>query len=309
MKNKYYKELGNEYGENIYDTLNNFVSVDIFTNEGDGVLKYDKTIIAYPHYMVDFSKDNMETVEMIDVINGQRYPLISNNNVGKMVFSKKHVKKIDENLFNLEMKKDSEGKAAVFYDVTNFGKTIKQMENFITTTYGLSRLDEFQKIALTKEEIELEKKKMTIMKNESYLNYIKFAPICFVLRMDKPTPKSRRKDKMQLALLETHVPVMVIDGIAYDLRGNNQEYPILNYQVKQKSRFSLFNRVELDDSQYDQMYLDLSAGLDKHYIDGWKNIKPICLEDVLNLSNDELKNIVNNAKEILEQKREKKLAK
>ena len=108
MKNKYYKELGNEYGENIYDTLNNFVSVDIFTNEGDGVLKYDKTIIAYPHYMVDFSKDNMETVEMIDVINGQRYPLISNNNVGKMVFSKKHVKKIDENLFNLEMKKDSE---------------------------------------------------------------------------------------------------------------------------------------------------------------------------------------------------------
>lgn len=310
MTNKYYKELGRNYGKGVYDMLKHFVSVQIFVNEGDGVLSYDKTIIAYPHGIVDFSKNDLETVEMIDIITGEKYSLPTTNNIGKKVFSKKMVKKIDERLFDLETKKDLLGKSTVTYDVEKFDKTIEHMKNFIATTFGTAKLDEFKPLALSPKEAELKEKRLMLYQNESYLNDIRLAKTCFVSRVDGPLNKNKRKKKIRFVLCESNVPVVLIDGVAYDLRDGINKYPILNYNVVSNgSKFNFLRRIELDEKQYDQIYNDLVNGEAKEYIDGYENIEGLTLEAILSFSNDELKTIVNNTKKLLANQKEKKLVK
>ena len=305
MKNKYYRELKGKYGKSVYDMFKHFVSVKIFVNEGKEY-SYDKTIIAYPHYKLDFTKENLETFEMIDIISGEKYSLKSDVSVGEKCFTLDHISKIDEDLFNREYQKNEEGRSTITYDVTNFDKTIKQMKNFILTTHGTSRLEEFKRLEFTPEEIELKEKKIYILENDSTLSSINIANTCYVSRTDKPLSGSMRKSKIKFLLSKTNVPVLIRDDKAIDLLDGETEYDILQYTVTGK-RFS--KKIELIDDQYNQIYQDLLKGNIKEYIDGYANINRLGYDSVFNFSIDELKTITDNAKKILAKEKQKKLVK
>ena len=306
MENKYYKKLGEKYGEDVYNMLEHFVSVELFNNGIDGDPSYSKTIIAYPHLVKDKQSEIYGQVEMIDIINGYTYSLKNGVAHNKTYYLEQCVYKINENLFKAELEKDEIGRSMVAYDVRNFDKTIKQMQNFILTTHGTSKLEDFKRIEFYPEEIELRKKRQQLYENDAVFPRIKLANTCYVARMDEPSAGSKRKSKVKFNLANTDVPVLVQDGKAINLFDGKTEYEILEYETRNNK---FFKRIELTDQSYDTLYNNLINDVQKEYIDCYINIRDLDYDSVFKFTSDELKMITNNARKLIEKEKQKKLTK
>ena len=307
MENKYYRELGEKYGNDVYDMLlDQFVSVELFNDGIDGTPCYSKTIIAYPHLVTDRQSKNCGQVEMIDIINGSTYFLKKDILTKKTYYLEQCIYKINEDLFKAELEKDEIGRSEVTYDVTNFDKTIKQMRNFILTTHGTSKIEDFQPIEFYPEEIELQKKRQQLYENYAVFSRIKLANTCYVARMDGPLAGSKRKSKVKFNLAQTDVPVLVQGDKAINLFDGKTEYEILEYEAKNNK---FFRRIELTDQSYDTLYNNLINDVQKEYIDCYGNIKCLGYDNVFNFSSDELRIITNNARKLIEKEKQKKLTK
>lgn len=254
IKNKEFKKLEEKYGKGIYELFSYFKSIQVYTYEGDGS-RYLRTTIAYPHTMKNSSDS---TVEMVDIITGEKYPTIDEKNsiypkISSLGYRVNDVLDIDEHLFEVETQKDEMVRSTVTYDITNFDKTVRYMKNFVLTTDGFTNLNHFERLALTPKEIDEQKKNNFIRMNiNSFLN-MRTVKTCGVLSIQQSQGK-RRKSKLKWYCGETIVPVYVNKECTYaiDLRDGVTKYEILDYVVIPHRFFS--PSVELSDEQYDRIY-------------------------------------------------------
>lgn len=262
-----YSDLRKKYGDHVYQLLSHFKSVEIYTYETKTESTYQLTILAYPH------KIDAEKTEMIDILTGMRYQMLDRSknifpNIGENCYRSTGVRNIDQHLFDLISNYEDEMKAGVNYDLEHFDDVIRRMQNFVITTDGFTKLDQFQHIALTPEEMEQKNKERLIKNNVHDFYHIFCAKIVGVSSADISIRK-RRKNKIRWYLSEENVPVMMInDGKqAVDLLSDGSKiYERVELIVKE-SKFPFQKTfAEMTDQQYDRIMERLLAGEDAFYI-------------------------------------------
>lgn len=296
MINKEYQKLGKKYGAGIYELFTYFNAVKIYTYEGDGEFSYQREIIGYLN----------EKKEIIDIRTGEKFPAADLSKqiipeINTLCYRTKDLSSIDEKLFEREAEKDAIGASTTTYDIHFFGETIRYMDNFVITTDAFTKLDYFEPIRLTKQEMEERKKRQLLNEREDVFKQIRCVDLCGVSSLDMPMDGKRRKSKVRWYRAENHVPVYALSDacVVIDLRDGITQYEVLEFVPKKASLFSKFAKhteFELSDAQYDRIVKDMMDDKTYKYIE---NIQAITWFDPKYFTFKQLEEIVKQYEKVL----------
>lgn len=249
MASEHYQKLGKKYGKGIYELFSYFYAVRIFTYEGNGEFSYQRKIIGYLN----------SNKEMIDIRTGEKFQASDLSEkivpeINSLCYRVSDLSFIDEQLFETEAEKDEVGKSTLVYDINSFEDIIRCMKNFVITTDGFTKLENFEPIRLTKKEIDERKKRQLLNTHRDVFNQIRCVKLCGVISVEG----KNRKSKIRWYKGESHVPVYFDSntGIAVDLRDGITRYELLEMVPKKEGLFAKFGKqtsLELSDAQYDRI--------------------------------------------------------